>query len=142
MTALTGAMAEVFPNIESAYVELQADPNRVARIAGFARKVNELAPTDRVAANILDKAAAHLSEAAQAGLKRVGFTGPEIPRVAVLGGVFRSERVVRRFTDYMSLQWPNFALTEPMGTGLDGAELLDSLGLDHPLHRLVSVARV
>lgn len=140
MTALTEAFAEEFPDIETAYLTLQADPGRVARIAAFARRVDELAASDRVAGNILDKAAAHLSEAVQAGLKRVGIAGPEIPRVAVLGGVFRSERVVRKFTDYLSLQWPNFALSECHGTGLDGAVLLEALADENPLRSKVSVA--
>lgn len=140
MTALTEAFAEEFDDIEGAYVELQADPNRVARIAAFARRVDQLAASDRVAGNILDKAAAHLSEAVQAGLKRVNVVGPEIPHVAVLGGVFRSARVTRKFVDYMSLQWPNFALTLPEGSGLDGAERLASLSEHSPLHALVSVA--
>lgn len=140
MTALTDAFAKEFPDIETAYLDLQADPARVARIAAFARTVDELAPTDRVAGNILDKAAAHLSEAAQAGLRRVDITGPQIPRVAVLGGVFRSERVVRKFTDYLSLQWPNFALTEAAGTSLDGAALLVALDEQHPLRARIAVA--
>ena len=140
MTALTAALAEEFPHIEGAYVELQADPARVARVARFARRVDELAASDRVAGNILDKAAAHLSEAVQAGLKRVQVTGPEIPRVAVLGGVFKSDRVLRKFTDYLTLQWPNFALTDAAGTALDGAERLLTLSPEHPLHQRVSVA--
>lgn len=141
MTALTDAFRDEFPDIEGAYVELQNDPDRVARIAAFSRRVDELAASDRVAGNILDKAAAHLSEAVQAGLKRVDIVGPEIPRVAVLGGVFRSERVTRKFVDYLCLQWPNFALTQPAGTALDGAERLAGLAQDHPLRHLVADAR-
>lgn len=139
MTALTGAMADLFPDIELAYLDLQAAPDRVARIAAFAGIVSELAASDRVAANILDKAAAHLSEAVQAAVRRVHLNGPQTPRVAVLGGVFRSEQVLRRFVDYLTLQWPSFAITEPAGEGLDGAHAL--LGLDqHPLSAHLSVA--
>lgn len=140
ITALTGAMRDEFPDLEGAYIELQSDPARVTRIAAFSQRVDALAASDRVAGNILDKAAAHLSEAVQAGLKRVGLVGPQIPRVAVLGGVFKSERVLRQFTDYMSLQWPNFALTEPEGDALDGAQRLATLASDHPLLPFVTVA--
>lgn len=140
LTALTRMMTEEFEDIELAYLDLQSSPERVSRIAAFAERVNELAASDRVAGNILDKAAAHLSEAVQAGLRRVQLVGPQTPRVAVLGGVFRSTRVVRRFTDYLTLQWPSFALTEPKGVGLDGAERLVDLSPGHLLYPRLSVA--
>ncbi|MFP5415846.1 MAG: N-acetylglucosamine kinase [Actinomycetes bacterium] len=140
LTALTRMMAEEFEDIELAYLDLQSSPRRVARIASFAARVDELAASDRVAGNILDKAAAHLSEAVQAGLRRVQLVGPQTPRVAVLGGVFRSARVLRRFTDYLTLQWPSFALTEPKGAGIDGAERLVDLSPSHPLYPGLSVA--
>lgn len=142
MTALTEAMREEFPNLESAYVELQSDPNRVARIAAFAGRVDALAATDRVAGNILDKAAAHLSEAVQASLRRVGLMGPAVPHVCAVGGVFASDRVLRRFTDYLTLQWPTFALTVPSGTTLDGSAALLDLPQTHPLAGETSVAQV
>lgn len=140
MTALTQMMAEAFPDLENAYLELQADPDRVARVASFASKVDDLAASDRVAGNILDKAAAHLSEAVQAAIRRAELVGPYPPRVAALGGVFRSERVLRRFTDYLTLHWPSFALAEPMGQGIDGAAALLTLPASHPLYAHVSVA--
>lgn len=138
MTALTDALARDFPDLEGAYMQLQADPHRVARIAAFSRVVDELAASDRVAAMILDKAAAHLAESVQAALRRVHVT--RTPRVAALGGVFRSQRVLWHFTDYLTLQWPEFALTEPRGTGLDGAALLAELPDDHPLASRIGVA--
>lgn len=141
MTALTQAMSEEFPNLETAYLELQSDPRRVQRVASFAAKVDALAASDRVAGNILDKAAAHLSEAVQAAIRRVDLQGATPPRVAAIGGVFDSHRVVNRFTDYLCLQWPSFALTEPLGSGLDGAEALVGLADDHPLLETVSVAQ-
>ncbi len=140
MTALTGLLAEQFPDLENAYLELQADPDKVARIAAFSAQVNQLAASDRVAGNVLDKAAAHLSESVQAALRRVHLTGPVVPRVAAIGGVFRSERVLRRFTDYLTLEWPTFALTDPIGEGIDGAAALLSLAPGHPLYRRLSIA--
>lgn len=132
LTALTDMFVADFENVEEAYMDLQADPNRVARIADYADRVEELSATDRVAGNILDKAAAHLSEAVQAAIRRVGLSGPKCPRVVALGKVFRSQRVLSRFTDYLTLQWPNFALTEPIGDSLDGAAALLDLRKDHP----------
>ncbi|QIK72753.1 hypothetical protein G7070_11295 [Propioniciclava coleopterorum] len=140
MTGLTALLAEQFPDLENAYLELQGDPDRVARIAAFSAQVNQLAASDRVAGNILDKAAAHLSESVQAALQRVHLGGRTVPRVAAIGGVFRSDRVRRRFTDYLTLQWPTFALTAPVGEGIDGAEALLALAPGHPLYQRLSIA--
>lgn len=140
MTALTQAMAEVFPDLDTAYLDLQSDPNRVARVAAFAATVDKLAASDRVAGNIVDKAAAHLSEAVQAAIRRVHLNGPKPPRVAAIGGVFASSRIVNRFTDFLTLQWPSFALTEIEGVGIDGAERMLALPAHHPLFAKVSIA--
>ena len=140
MTALTRAMADTFQHIEHAHLDLQSTPDRVARIASFAKQVMALAPTDRVAANILDKAAAHLSEAVQAAVRRAHLTGPEPPRVSPLGLVFQNQQVLRRFTDFLTLQWPTFAVTIPKGDALDGASKLVTLDAAHPLHARLSAA--
>lgn len=140
LTALTDMVREDFPDLEDAYLELQATPEFVPRIAAYATKVDALAPTDRVAANILDKAAAHLSEAVQASIRRAGLIGPDAPHVVALGSVFDSARVRSRFCDYLTLQWPNFALAEPAGDELDGAERLHMLTPTHPLFGQVTYA--
>ncbi|MFT3875897.1 MAG: BadF/BadG/BcrA/BcrD ATPase family protein [Propioniciclava sp.] len=140
MTALTGALTDLYPDLELAYLDLQSAPDRVARIAAFAETVAAMAEFDRVAGNILDKAAAHLSEAVQAGIRRAHLHGPAAPKVAALGGVFASDRVLRRFTEYLTLHWPEFALTEPIGTGIDGADALFDLPPGHPLFPQLSIA--
>lgn len=140
MTALTRAMTDQFPDLELAYLDLQSAPDRVARIASFASTVAELANTDRVAGNILDKAAAHLSEAVQAAIRRVHLSGPNPPRVVALGSVFANERVLRRFTDFLTLQWPTFALCEAKGGAVEGAMALATLDPAHPLYSRLSEA--
>lgn len=140
MTALTRAMVDLFPDLEYAYLDLQTSPDRVARIASFATVVADLSASDRVAGNILDKAAAHLSEAVQAAIRRVHLTGPQPPRVVAVGSVFKNERVLRRFTDYLTLQWPTFALCEAQGGPIDGAAALATLDPAHPLYRQLSAA--
>lgn len=129
-----------FPDIDSAWLALHQDPNRIDRVAAFSARVDALASTDRVAGNILDKAAAHLSEAVQAAIRRVHLQGPRPPHVVAIGGVFTSGRVLSRFTDYLSLQWPSFALTVPSGTPLDGVELVLGLPDGHPAAERISVA--
>lgn len=140
LTVLTDMVTTEFPNLHEAYLDLQASPAFVPTIAAFAAKVDAVAATDRVAANILDKAAAHLSEAVQAAIRRAGLTSPNAPHVVAVGGVFDSDRVRRRFCDYLTLHWPNFALTEPAGDELDGAASLLTLSPEHPLHGRVSYA--
>lgn len=140
LTALTAMLREDFPDLDSAHLGLQSGPGFVARVASYAAKVDALAASDRVSANILDKAAAHLSEAVQAAIRRAGLTGPDSPRVVAVGSVFDSARVRTRFCDYLTLHWPNFALTEPAGDELDGAASLHALSPEHPLFGRVSFA--
>lgn len=131
-TVLTDIVAADFDDLEQAYLELQADPDRVARIASYAAKVDEAAVTDPVARNILDKAAAHLAEAVVAAAHRVDLGRHEAPYVCALGQTFSSARVLERFVSYLTLDWPEFAIREPLGDGLAGAKLLPTLG-DSPL---------
>lgn len=140
LTALTELVFRDFPGLASGNYDLQATPGFVQRIADFAARVNALAGSDRVAANILDKAAAHLSEAVQAAIRRAGLSSPEPPHVVAVGPVFDSDRVRRRFCDYLTLHWPTFALTESAGDQLDGADALLSLSAEHPLFARVSFA--
>ena len=140
LTALTEAMQRFFPDLESAYIELQSDDRRVSRIAAFARVVDELSGTDHVALRIVEAAAAELSESALAGLHRVGLMGHEPPAVCALGQVLRSTRIRQRFTAYLRMNWPGLELREPLGTGLYGAALLANLGDDSPLARRVARA--
>lgn len=140
LTALTDMVRSDFPDLDEAYLDLQASPGFLARVASYAPRVDALAASDRVAANILDKAAAHLSEAVQAAIRRAGLTRPDAPLVVALGTVFDSWRVRSRFCDYLTLQWPSFALTEPAGDKLDGAAALHSLPTQHPLFERISFA--
>lgn len=142
LTALTDALAEEFPDLEAAYVHLQSDERRVARIAAFARTVDEVAATDPVAQRILDDAAAELSESVLAGIHRVGLMDHEPPAICALGQVLRSARVRHRFVEFLRLHWPGVELREPMGSALYGAALLANLGEDSPLTPRVARAVV
>ena len=138
LTALTDVVARDFANIEEAYLELQADDNRVARVAAYAAVVDRLAPSDPVAANIVAKAAAHLAEAVVAGSHRVGLGRSEPPRGCAVGQVFASSRLLHHFTEYLTLQWPNFALADARGNALDGTAELIGLSEESPLAARVS----
>ena len=84
-TVLTEIVAADFDDLELAYLELQADPDKVSRIASYAAKVDQVSGTDLVARNILDRAAAHLSEAVVSAAHKVGLGRGEPPYVCALG---------------------------------------------------------
>ena len=131
-TLLTEMLEDEFEDLELAYLELEADPDRVARVASYAAKVDAAAATDPVARNILDKAAAHLTEAVVAAAHRVGLGRHEPPAVCAVGPTFDSCRVRERFVAYLTMDWPSFELSEPLGDGLHGTHRLATLG-DGPL---------
>ena len=54
--------------------------------------------------------------------------------------MFNSDRVLRTFTDYLTLQWPDFAVVDPLGDTLDGAAALREVPVDHPFFSRVSTA--
>lgn len=139
-TALTAVLAEDFPNVEHAYVELQTDPHRVRRIASYAPRVTALAATDAVAADICARAAAELAHSTATGLRRVGEDARPDPVVCCLGRVFGAGEIRGPFLDRLRQQWPGVELREPLGTGLDGAALLTTLAQDSALGQHVQIA--
>ena len=140
-TVLTDVVAADFPDLELAYLELQGDPDRVARVASYAAKVDQVAGSDPVARDILDRAAAHLAEAVGAAARRVGLGRDRPPLVCALGQTFRSTRVLEKFVQYLTMEWPSFAIHEPQGDALAGAKLLPTV-TDSPLAARVVRASV
>lgn len=140
-TVLTDVVAADFPDLELAYLELQGDPDRVARVASYAAKVDQVAGSDPVARDILDRAAAHLAEAVGAAARRVGLGRDRPPLVCALGQTFRSTRVLEKFVQYLTMDWPSFAIHEPHGDALAGAKLLPTV-TDSPLAARVVRASV
>lgn len=123
-TVLTDIVAADFGDLEVAYLELQADPGKVARIASYAAMVDQVSGTDPVARDILDRAAAHLSESVLTAAHKVALGRSEPPYVCALGQTFGSARLLEKFASYLTLEWPTFALREPKGDALAGARLL------------------
>ncbi|WP_241984928.1 MULTISPECIES: N-acetylglucosamine kinase [unclassified Cryobacterium] len=140
-TDLTAAVRSEFPNLETLYLELQADPNRVSRIASWSRAVTALAPTDTVAAAICDATAAELVRSVRTGLQRVGQAARAAPVVGGLGGVLRAPEISSRFERDLRALWPAVDLRFPTANGLDGATLLPHLAVQSALRGLVSIAR-
>jgi N-acetylglucosamine kinase-like BadF-type ATPase len=122
-TALTAVVQQTYPDLAGAYIQLQAEPARVSRVASFARAVAELAESDEVASRIVDRAAEELALSATTAWERVGGAG-EGPRVRTLGGVFRSDAIATRFARLVSARHPGAVIGHGTANALDGVEAL------------------
>ena len=141
-TALTDVIAGRWPDLEAAYVTLQADAGRVRLVASFAEPTARMAGLDAVAHGICRRAARELAHSAVTGLLRVGEPGTDGSGLAVagMGGVFRSELIAERFRHHVLEELPGVAVVAPLGAGVDGASLLAGLKAGHPLCPLVDEA--
>jgi N-acetylglucosamine kinase-like BadF-type ATPase len=140
-TALTAVVRERWPDLESAYIQLQTAEDRVQVVASFSQAVSDLAPTDAVAARICRGAARELAITATAALARTAEPGDVGRAVCAIGGVFHSPMVHDRFAALLHESVPGAHLESPRGSGLDGTVALPSLAPAHALLSLVSVAQ-
>lgn len=141
-TALTSVIQDRWPDVEEAYIALQASPDRVQTVASFSLDVTRLADIDDVAHGICVAAARELALSATTALRRVGAPqdSAETLSVSVLGGVFGSPLISETFQRLMEEEWPAVVLETAGGTGLDGASMLPGLPATHPLLSLVSAS--
>jgi len=141
-TALSDIVRAEFPDAESAYIELQTDPERVSRIARYARPVADAAAAgDAVALEIVTAAGRELAVSAVAGLRRVGQDAAPAPLVRGVGGVFRSEAVFRAFADEIHAVVPGTDVAVGDADPLDGAARLAEVGETSPLISYLARAR-
>lgn len=125
-TALTGYMEQLYPDLEVAYLQLAADPERVPLMGRFAIRVAELAESDEVAATISADAGRELAWSATTALRRVGELG-NASSVACVGSVFKSGPVRRAFDSALAEFAPDARVVEPLGTSLEGSAWLPAL---------------
>lgn len=137
-TALTPVVQARFPRLDQAYTVLQADPDRVRLVAGYARSVSELAATDEVAARICRRAGEELACSALAAVARAGL-GAEAP-ICFVGSIFFSDAVRAACVAAIRGGMPGVQFVEPLSDGLGGAEALLTLPDSHPLASHVSRA--
>lgn len=135
-TRILDLVRDRWPDVESAYLQLQADPGHVRTVASLARPVAELAAVDPIAERICRHAAAELAASVVAGLIRVDATGPEAS-VAAIGGVLGSGLIRDAFDADIHAELPDVQLVPPSGSGLDGVMGLVDLPAEHPLNRLI-----
>lgn len=137
-TALLEDFREEFPDLEAAYVEIQADPDRVRRVASYSRRVTAHAATDPVAREIAEWAGTELADSVAAAAARVGLAA-SVP-VARLGRVLTDPTVDAAFQTRLAAVVSGAVLTEPAGSGLDGAALLTRLAEGSALRSAVAYA--
>ena len=142
-TALSDRVRADFPDLEVAYIELQADPGRVQRIASYARAVADAAASgDAVAEAIATGAARELAISALAGLRRVGESDVADPHVRGVGGLFLGEVLGREFVAAIRAEIPGAEVRLGEAHPLDGAAALADVAPTSALAAHIAVARV
>lgn len=132
-TLLLDMAIDEFGDVENAYLELQSDPNRVARVASIARRVIESAPTDAVSMTIVNLAAEELSLSMDTALRRVGFDTEAPVDMSWTGGVVKSNFFSAVLHQKMLERRPAATFVAPRGNPLDGVEMIPYLDTSHPL---------
>ena len=127
-TALTEVALADFPDLERAYIELQSDPERVGRIAAYARPVAEAAASgDAVAVAIVTAGARELAASVMAGLRRVGEADAAAPRIRAVGGVFGGAVLAEAFSAAVHDALPGADVQVAEAHPLDGAAALGAV---------------
>lgn len=131
-TALTAVVQERWPDLETAYRQLQASHDRVRTVASFAAPTALLADSgDEVAAEICSRAARELALAATTALRVTD--APADAAVGAVGGVFGSLLIRAAFQDAVRADRPEARFVAAIGSGIEGAVALAGLGPQHPL---------
>jgi glucosamine kinase len=140
-TSLIQLVEQNFSHPEEAYIDLQTDPNRVSRIASFAKLVTEHALSDDVARSIVVSAGEELALSAVTAARTVGLLETPSPRFSWTGNVMNSDLLRETFLAAITREVPHAVFTAPEGEPLDGVALIPSLGEDSPLRAGVLSAR-
>lgn len=135
-TTLTEHAVAEFGELSQLYLQIQADPGRVSRIASWARLVSELAPTDAVCASISRDAGQELARSVSTALARVGAQ----PVASTVGNVFLNSMVTEAFGTHLRELVEDVQVVPAAGTGLDGAVLLPGVSPGSALDALVDRA--
>lgn len=132
-TTLTAAATDLWPDLSQAYMNLQADLDRVRIVAGFAAVVARAAASDdAVARGITARAAQQLAGSVRAAIAQVRTDEPTFP-VCAIGGVFGSPLLHADFVADLHGSDDSVRLVDPVGVGIDGVVALADLTDAHPL---------
>ena len=140
-TLLLELMKKEFQDIQNAYLALQSDPGRVARIASFSRETIELSKDDPVAKRIVDEAVEELVLSISAALRTVGFGNSDNPSISWVGNVARNQIVSARLRTNLLKTWPNAEILEANLEPIDGVELMSQIKAESPISSKVTKVR-
>lgn len=134
-TTLQRAAEDEFGPLPELYMRLQAAPDHVASIAGFARTVGREADGgDHIAAGVLRDAAAELATSVIAALRRTGWHDGESVRVSWMGAVLtRNDMIRNNVSDEIATRAQGAVVRSPLGTSLDGVARVADTPPGHPL---------
>ncbi len=132
-TSLTPVVERRFPDLESAYIELQTDADWVRIVASFAMQVASHAEHDAVAAAICEEAGRELAHSAVTAVERIGEARQANPVISLVGGTLSGGVVRDSCVAALRERWPAFVPFPAQGTSLDGAATLGNLDPTHPL---------
>lgn len=139
-TAILSLIQQDFPDVQTAYIDIQSHPERIAFVASYARKIIELSEHDRVSARIVDQATDELALAVGASLRNTGWGPGTCPSISWVGSILSNPRMAGLLRRKLEQAWPNADIVPPQGGPLDGVAQLPDLPGNHPLHRLLHIA--
>lgn len=140
-TKLLEILEDNFTHPEEAYIELQGSPDRVSRIAAFAKRVIEFAPFDEPAMNIIRTANEELALSAVTAAHRSGVLSEPSPIFSWAGNVMRAEVMRYEFERQVRRLVPQATFLPPQGEPIDGVALLPRIEPQSPLANEIKVAR-
>ncbi|WP_035749007.1 N-acetylglucosamine kinase [Arthrobacter sp. 35W] len=141
-TKILGLIQQDFPDVESAYIEIQSNPERIALVASYARQIIDLSDHDLVSRRIVEQAIDELTLSITASLARVGWLPGSSPDISWVGKILSNPRMEDRLRDTLRQAWPNANLVAPRGGPLDGVAQIPALRPGHPLHPQIHVSTV
>ena len=139
-TVLLEHFQALFPNVEDAYLELQADTNPVFRVAQFAKTVVNAAAKDNVASRIVDDACDEIAQSIKVASRKAGADSDGQVMVSASGSIARNPEFFLRLVRKIRTHLPGAKVVEPLGDPLDGVALMAGLDASSPLKPLVAIA--
>ncbi|MFE4198445.1 N-acetylglucosamine kinase [Paenarthrobacter sp. NPDC056912] len=139
-TAILDLLHEDFPNLETAYIDIQSHPERIAFVASYARKIIDLSPHDKVSAHIVDRATDELALSVGASLRNTWWDPGSCPSISWAGSILSNPLMSGPLHLKLKQAWPNAEILPPQGGPLDGVARIPDLPVDHPLHPLLHIS--
>ncbi|AOY74259.1 hypothetical protein ARZXY2_4760 (plasmid) [Arthrobacter sp. ZXY-2] len=139
-TAILDLLHEDFPNVETAYIDIQSHPERIKFVASYARQIIDLSEHDRVSAHIVDRATDELALSIGASLRNTWWDPDSSPSISWVGSILTNPLMSGPLRRKLEQAWPNAEILPPRGGPLQGVARIPDLPLDHPLRPLLHVA--